>query len=114
MRMSCSFIQMKSEDVIKLAKAVIAEIEAHREKEWALCVDRERRIEEKSWMRRLFKNPVSSDEVLLKRVKSDWVSIAFIDGYATITEAKAWALIRAAKWSEVVNVSAEDLRAIGG
>ena len=113
--MSCSFVEMQSEEVRKLAQACLDRIEKHKKDSWARQVAIRHNEYERSWWRRLRKLPVPSDEEILRELKGgslNYLSMG-IDFYGWGSQERAERLLRAAKHAPVVHVSAEDLMFIG-
>lgn len=104
----CSFIEMPSAKVAELAQKCLARIKAHREGEWAEQVARERKSYERSWVHRLFKTEIPSDEAILEGLRRDFSSI-LIDRYAWGSEEVAERLLNASKFADVIHVSTKDL-----
>lgn len=109
--MSCSFIVMKSEDVMKLASECILHFKEWRAEELARRIILRRKEYEASLWVRLF-GGMPTDEQIEEQLRSDL--FVFLDvlnrGDANIEIAKK--LILASKSSKEVHVSTTDLHAI--
>jgi len=107
--MSCSFVQMSSDEVKKLAEDCLARIEARNDRVVKAWINEERQNHEKSWWRRLFRLAVPTDDQLRKEFFDNWVFSMDVSMYAWRSRQVAENLLKASSRASTINVSAEDL-----
>lgn len=111
MSVNCSFIEMPAEKLRHLAQNCLDRIDAHKRREIADTIAKERSGYEKSWFRRLFRMKVPSDAEIKAGLSGGgaFSTMQDIDMYAWGSKDIATKLLKACEHSQTVHVSVGDL-----